>query len=160
MMALYDNGTGYFRNGGGWGTAVSLAAVIRNASVSRMAGCDYVMATTCDENANAGRGQFRNEFSDDTGWWAMAWLDAYDRTGQQRYLAAAKADADHMQTFWTSECGGGIRWKEGLTYKASISQQPVHPGQRDYRRPDRRRDLPDPRAARLRLVPRQGTHRV
>lgn len=121
MMALYDNGTGYFRNGGGWGTAVSLAAVIRNASVSRMASYDYAMATTYDKNVNAGRGQFRNEFSDDTGWWAMAWLDAYDRTGQQRYLATAKADADHMQTFWTSDCGGGIRWKEGLTYKASIS---------------------------------------
>ncbi|OAP27012.1 hypothetical protein A4R44_03005 [Amycolatopsis sp. M39] len=80
MMALYDNGTGYFRDGGGWGTAVSLAAVIRNASVSRMASYDYAMAATYDKNVNVGRGQFRDEFSDDTGWWAMAWLDACDRT--------------------------------------------------------------------------------
>ncbi|WP_211260650.1 glycoside hydrolase family 76 protein [Amycolatopsis jejuensis] len=121
MMATYDNGTGYFRSSSGWGSAVSLSGVIRDAVVTGMGSYEYAIATTYDKNVNAGRGQFRNEFSDDTGWWAMAWLDAYDRTGQQRYLDTAKAEAEHMQTFWTGDCGGGIRWQEGQPYKASIS---------------------------------------
>ncbi|WP_162293057.1 glycoside hydrolase family 76 protein [Actinophytocola xinjiangensis] len=121
LMALYDNTTGYFRGGGFWGSAVALTGVIRNAAVTNLPSYRYAIATTYERNVNAGRGHFRNEFSDDTGWWAMAWLDAHALTGEQRYLDTARIAADHMHTFWTGACGGGIRWKEGSTYKASIS---------------------------------------
>ncbi|WP_020660222.1 hypothetical protein [Amycolatopsis benzoatilytica] len=79
MMALYDNGTGQFRGAGWWGSAVSLTGVIRDAAVTGMGSYDCAISTTYEKNVNAGRGQFRNEFSDDTGWWAMAWIDAYHR---------------------------------------------------------------------------------
>jgi predicted alpha-1,6-mannanase (GH76 family) len=121
MMALYDNGTGLFRGGGWWGSAVALSSVIRNVEVTHMPSYRYAISTTYDRNVNTGRGQFRNEYSDDTGWWAMAWLDAYDLTGDRRYLDTARVAADHMHTFWTGACGGGLRWREGGTYKAAIS---------------------------------------
>lgn len=121
LMASYDNGAGNFRGAGWWGSAVALSSVIRNVEVTRMPSYRYAIATTYDRNVGAGRGQFRNEYSDDTGWWAMAWLDAYDLTGDRRYLDTARVAADHMYTFWTTACGGGLRWREGGTYKAAIS---------------------------------------
>ena len=121
MMAIYDNGTGHFRGASWWGSAVALAGIIRNIEVTHMASYRYAISNTYDRNVGAARGHFRNEYSDDTGWWAMAWLDAYDLTGDRRYLDTARIAADHMQTFWTSACGGGLRWREGTTYKAAIS---------------------------------------
>ena len=121
MMAVYDPGTGLFRNGGWWGSAVALSGVIRNIEVTGMSSYQYALGTTYNKNVGAGLGQFRNEFSDDTGWWAMAWLDAHAHTGDGRYLETARIAADHMHTFWTDACGGGIRWRTGGTYKAAIS---------------------------------------
>ncbi len=121
MMALYDTANGTFRGAGWWGSAVALSGVIRNIEVTEMASYEYAVSTTYDQNVGERRGHFRNEFSDDTGWWAMAWLDAYDLTGERRYLVTARRAADHMHTFRTPACGGGIRWKEGEPYKAAIS---------------------------------------
>lgn len=121
MMALYDNGAGNFRGASWWGGAVALTGIIGNADVTNMPSYRYAISTTYDRNVGAARGHFRNEYSDDTGWWAMAWLDAYDLTGDRRYLDTARTAAHHMHTFWTGACGGGIRWLEGTTYKAAIS---------------------------------------
>ena len=53
---------------------------------------------------------FINAFYDDEGWWALAWLDAYDLTGEEKYLAAAKDIFLDMAAGWDDYWGGGIYW--------------------------------------------------
>ena len=44
---------------------------------------------------------FLNEFYDDEGWWALAWLDVYELHGSARYLEMAESTfADMSSSFF------------------------------------------------------------
>jgi predicted alpha-1,6-mannanase (GH76 family) len=53
---------------------------------------------------------FLNGFYDDEGWWALAWIDAYDLTGEEKYLAAAEDIFLDMAGGWDDVWQGGIYW--------------------------------------------------
>ena len=53
---------------------------------------------------------FINGFYDDEGWWALAWISAYDLTGDENYLAAASDIFQDMAGAWDDFWGGGIYW--------------------------------------------------
>src|SRR5579859_6644652 len=53
---------------------------------------------------------FINGYYADEGWWALAWIDAYDLTGDEGYLAAADAIFQDMTGAWDELWGGGIYW--------------------------------------------------
>ncbi|HEY9293176.1 MAG TPA: glycoside hydrolase family 76 protein [Microlunatus sp.] len=66
-------------------------------------------------------GNFTSRAIDDSEWWALTWIQAYDLTGQQKYLKMAVKIADYVQGYWDDTCGGGVWWNAERTYKNAIT---------------------------------------
>jgi predicted alpha-1,6-mannanase (GH76 family) len=78
-------------------------------------------------NKAYGTTYFINDSNDDEGWWAVAWIDAYDLTKTPGYIAMAKTIFSDMTTQWdTTTCGGGVWWSKDLKnspYKNAITNE-------------------------------------
>ncbi len=80
------------------------------------------MANTFDA-AQASHANFEDTFYDDDGWWALAWIDAYDVTGNPAYLTMAETIFTTMTGVWDSTCGGGVWWS---TSQATRTPSPMN----------------------------------
>ncbi len=117
LMKSYDAGSG--RIGGGWWTgAVALSTVMTYRQATGDTQYDYAISDAYAKNPN-----FTNEYIDDTGWWTLVWLQAYDITGNRNYLSMAETTTKYMLNYWDSQCGGGVYWSTAKTYKASIANE-------------------------------------
>jgi predicted alpha-1,6-mannanase (GH76 family) len=67
-------------------------------------------------------GNFTSRAIDDSAWWGLAWVQAYDLTGNRKYLDMAVTIADYVDGYWdTSTCGGGVWWNAERTYKNAVT---------------------------------------
>ena len=67
-------------------------------------------------------GNFTSRAIDDSEWWGLTWVEAYDLTGKQKYLDMAVTIATYVQGYWdTGTCGGGVWWNAEKTYKNAVT---------------------------------------
>jgi predicted alpha-1,6-mannanase (GH76 family) len=120
LQALYDPLTGLFPSTGWWNSANAITALVD--TMARTGSMAYAsdLSTTFAKNSGS---NFINQYYDDEGWWALAWIDAYDLTKDAKYLSMAKTIFADLTTGWDSTCGGGLWWSKARTYKNAIPNE-------------------------------------
>lgn len=132
MIAWRDTTSGVWETAGWWNSANVMTMLLRYGAVT---GDTRVPAQAADvleraqqykwvDDAGGNRlcENFNNDFYDDQGWWALAWVEAYKLRHDRKFLSMAETIYGTMSTGWTQELGGGIYWKKNpLQYKNAIA---------------------------------------
>lgn len=122
LQAWYDPESGLYKTTGWWNSANAITTL---ADYSRATGDQQyvsVFANTFSAAQHTSAG-FLNNFYDDEGWWALAWIDVYDLTLDGRYLKMADAIFEDMSKGWDDTCAGGIWWSKDRDYKNAIANE-------------------------------------
>jgi len=122
LQRWYRPWSGCWRSAGWWNCANALTSVI--AYTQRTGDKEYLGVV--QRTFAAGRRQHRDflvRFYDDNGWWGLAWVAAYDLTGEVSYLDAARTIFANLVSGWDDTCGGGVWWNTDRSYKNAITNE-------------------------------------
>ncbi|WP_287455346.1 glycoside hydrolase family 76 protein [Leptolyngbya sp. UWPOB_LEPTO1] len=121
LQMFYNAGTGLWDSANWWNAANALEATIEYSRLTDSLTYRGNIFNTFYQKPRYAN--FINPwFRDDDGWWAIAWIRAYDLTGEKRYLDQAKLIFWDMTKGWDNVCGGGLYWhKRELNYKNAIT---------------------------------------
>lgn len=122
LQAWYVPSTGLYQTTGWWNSANAITVLADYARVSGSEQYNSVFANTFTA-AQKTSPSFINKFYDDEGWWALAWIDAYDLTRNPQYLSMAESIFTDMANGWDDTCGGGIWWSKDRRYKNAIANE-------------------------------------
>jgi predicted alpha-1,6-mannanase (GH76 family) len=122
LQRWYDASTGLWQSTGWWNAANALTAVIRYTQCTGDRTYEGIIQTTFTA-AQRQHANFINDFYDDNGWWALAWIEAYDLTQNNSYLQAAQTIFDTNTAGWDPVCGGGLWWNTAKNYKNAIANE-------------------------------------
>jgi predicted alpha-1,6-mannanase (GH76 family) len=123
VMRSYDPSTGLWKTTNWWNAANILTGLMDLDLEDHSHGYAAVAANTWKQGVSQQDGNFTNQYLDDTGWWGLAWLRAYDLTGERRYLDTAVDDANAIWAYHDDHCGGGIYWNRDKQVKNSITNE-------------------------------------
>jgi len=125
LQLWYSQGSGLYASPSGWWNAANSITMLADyEKVTGDRSYDSVLANTFTA-AQASHANFTNSYFDDSGWWALAWIEAYDVTGNAQYLSMAETIFNYIAANgWdTSACGGGVWWNTSKTYKNAIPNE-------------------------------------
>jgi predicted alpha-1,6-mannanase (GH76 family) len=122
LQRWYDPSSGLWRGTGWWNCANALTAVVRYTKLTGDGSQAGVIGTTFTA-ARRQHADFINDYYDDNGWWALAWVAAFDLARDSRYLDAARTIFARNTAGWNGACGGGLRWNTTSSYKNAITNE-------------------------------------
>jgi predicted alpha-1,6-mannanase (GH76 family) len=125
LQKWYSQSSGLYASPSGWWNAANSITVLANyARVTGSTKYNPVIANTFSA-AQKSHANFINNYFDDQQWWALAWIDAYDLTGNADYLSMAETIFDNVAANgWDATvCGGGVWWSTAYTYKNAIPNE-------------------------------------
>jgi predicted alpha-1,6-mannanase (GH76 family) len=122
LQRWYSPDTGQWETTGWWNAANALTTVIRYIQYTGDQSYLGIIGTTF-RAAQVRHARFINTFFDDNGWWALAWVAAYDLTADRRYLAAAQTIFAYNRGGWDDVCRGGLWWNGDRRYKNAITNE-------------------------------------
>ena len=119
LMGSYNSSSGLIGNSW-WQSAVALSTLMTYEQATGNTSYDYAISAAFNGNNS---NDFENNYMDDTGWWALTWMQAYDITKNTSYLQMAETDANYIHQYWDNTCSGGVWWTTGKTYKNAIPNE-------------------------------------
>jgi predicted alpha-1,6-mannanase (GH76 family) len=119
MMLSYHSNTGLIGTSW-WQAATALSTVETYQQATGDTSYSYAITNAFSDNKSS---NFEDAYMDDTAWWGLAWMQAYDITGSSQYLQMAETDAGYIHQHWTTACGGGVVWTTTSTYKNAIANE-------------------------------------
>lgn len=122
LQSRYDKLTGLYRTTGWWNSANAITTLADYSRVANTRKFNSVFKNTFKTAQKAHPG-FINEYYDDEGWWALAWIDVYDHTHREQYLSMAESIFTDMSGGWSDACSGGIWWSKKRQYKNAIANE-------------------------------------
>lgn len=126
LIQLYNKDTGLFSTTGWWNSANAVTALADESRVTGDSSGRWIFPDVMARAPHKFAG-FLNDFYDDEGWWALAWIDAYDlaphAAESKQYLSTAESIFADMAGGWDDTCGGGIWWKKDKHYKNAIANE-------------------------------------
>ncbi len=134
LQNWYNNETGLYETTSWWNAANAITAIC---DYSRITGdmsympivdntfeiCKQFEVQMPDTSENWTCTNFINDYYDDEGWWLLAWIEAYDITGDEKYLTMSQIIFDDLIIGWDSVCGGGIYWKKPNIAKSAVQNE-------------------------------------
>jgi predicted alpha-1,6-mannanase (GH76 family) len=123
LQQWYSQSSGLYASPTGWWNAANAITVLGDyEQLTGSAAYDSEIANTFTA-AQRLYPKFVNDYFDDDGWWALAWIEAYDVTKNPQYLAMAENIFTAITGGWDSTCGGGVWWNKSKLYKNAISNE-------------------------------------
>jgi predicted alpha-1,6-mannanase (GH76 family) len=126
LQTVYVQTSGLYAAPSGWWNSANAITVL--ADYSRVAHSKKYMPAIANTFKKANKvnrtDNFFNDYDDDEGWWALAWIDAYDLTHKPAYLKMAETIFANIAAEWEpGTCGGGVWWKKPNEYKNAIANE-------------------------------------
>jgi len=60
---------------------------------------------------------------DDIQWWGIAWVRAFETTGDRSWLSRSEKIHEEAVGYWDDHCNGGLWWNRKKTYKNAITNE-------------------------------------